>query len=685
MKLDIKLLEDYRKRKLLKNRKHPSKDLIIWNYSEIVQMKGLWDEITTRTRGLVTDGEGNIIAHSFKKFHNIEQNLHKPSPDFTVYEKMDGSLGILFWYDNEWIICSRGSFESDQAQEAAELLNKYNLKGLDKNIAYSFEIIYPKNRIVVDYKDMKELVFLGAFDKDGEEIQVTELVKNAGFPIVKEYQFSDYRSIKELNIENAEGFVVKFHGTGDRTKIKFEDYVKLHRNITNLSTLTVWNLFCSGNKLEEVIDNIPDEFFDWFKKEWELLELKYKEIHHKLYTIFNEVNEKVINKTDFAKIVTVHYPKYQHLLFKMYHHHKAETQDKSKLEKPIIHIIKNMTKPKEIIKPWEDALKPQEPQEPQEPHEHELTKVLHSQDVIVIIMVGIAGSGKSTWSKNLLDNSPNYIRVNRDTIRMMLFGYTEESLSQYYINLDKTKEELVTILEMNTIKSFLRKGYSIIIDDTNIQKKIINNWCKEISKDFPNVTIKFQLMDTPLEECISRNKLRIKSIGEDILKKQYSKLKILKKTFDFKYENKKTQSELLIQNPELPKAIVCDLDGTLCIMCDRSPYDHKRVEEDTVCLPVKNTLIAFKEKGYKIIIVTGRTTEALEGSKRWLSKNGIDYEEIHCRRKGDYRKDYIVKEELWKKIIKSYYIEFMLDDRQQVVDHARAKGFKVFQVEPHNL
>ena len=143
--------------------------------------------------------------------------------------------------------------------------------------------------------------------------------------------------------------------------------------------------------------------------------------------------------------------------------------------------------------------------------------------------------------------------------------------------------------------------------------------------------------------------------------------------------------EPLIQNVDLPKAVVCDLDGTLCMMSDRSPFDYHRVEEDTVCVPVKNTLSALYKDGYNIIIVTGRTTEALEGSKRWLKKYDIKYHEIHCRRKGDFRKDFVIKEEIWIKLIKKYHIEFMLDDRQQVVDYARKKGFKVFQVEPNTF
>lgn len=674
--IDIKVLEDYRIRKLIKYRKHPSKDLLIWNYTEIVQMKALWDDVTTRTRGLITDSQGNIIAHSFKKFHNIEQNLHKPSAEFSVYEKMDGSLGILFWYDNEWIICSRGSFESDQAQEANKMLEKYNLSQLDKNLAYSFEIIYPTNRIVVDYKDFYDLVFLAAFNKEGEDVDVNDTIKAIGFPMAKEYQYTDYKSIQQLNIENAEGFVVKFHGTGDRTKIKFEDYVKMHRSVTNLSSLSVWTLFGSGKTLEEVINNIPDEVFPWFKQNWEHLSKSYDKILKTVNNIYLDITKTKMDKAAFASIVKDNYPEYQHLLFKIYqlkNEHDNNIKENN-IEVAIRKIINNMIKPREIYTPFND---------PSQSDKKEPKKITQE----VIIMIGISGSGKSTKAKEILDSNPKYIRVNRDTIRMMLYGYTEATLADYYLNLDITKEQHVTIVEMDTIKTFLSKGYSVVLDDTNIQKKIINEWVKNIHKDFPSVNIRFELLDTPNEDCISRDASRIKSIGEKVINKQATRLKSLKKIFDFKPINGTEVSEVkpFIQNENLPKAVVCDLDGTLCIMSDRSPFDCTRVEEDTLCVPVKNTLSALHKAGYHIILVTGRTAEALEGSKRWLKKYNVNYHEIHCRRKGDFRKDFVIKEEIWIKLIKKYYIEFMLDDRQQVVDHARNKGFKVFQVEPNTF
>jgi RNA ligase len=270
---------------------------------DIVQAKGAWDSITTRTRGLITDSKGNIKAHSFNKFHNIEQNLHNPTNEFTVYEKVDGSLIILFWDEDEWIITSRGSFTSNQAKYAKKLIDtQYDASGLNKDYAYSFEIIYPENRIVVDYKDRRELIFLAAFAKDGTEVDVLDSIKNMGTPIVKQYDFRDYTTIKSLDWENCEGFVVRF-SNGDRTKIKFNNYLDLHGKITGLNAQTVWTKLASGISLETFLEDIPDEFHKWVQDKWSYFTKEFESKKNSIIEEYNTIIEKCdkSNRADFAK------------------------------------------------------------------------------------------------------------------------------------------------------------------------------------------------------------------------------------------------------------------------------------------------------------------------------------------------------------------------------------------------
>ena len=96
-------LEKYFQEGWLIKQTHPTLPLTIWNYSQTTQYEGRWDEITLMCRGLVTDDNGNIVARPFKKFFSLEEGKHTPTSEFEVYEKMDGSLGIMFKYNGELV------------------------------------------------------------------------------------------------------------------------------------------------------------------------------------------------------------------------------------------------------------------------------------------------------------------------------------------------------------------------------------------------------------------------------------------------------------------------------------------------------------------------------------------------------------------------------------------------------
>ena len=142
--LDKFLLQQMIDEKLVFRQKHPNAELYIYNYSPKVQYEKLWNSITIQTRGLILDGEMNVIAKPFPKFWNLGEHSPDeiPNESFDVYEKMDGSLLIVFFYIDKWFTATRGSFTSVQALKGKELLNKYNLDLLDKNKTYCFEIIY---------------------------------------------------------------------------------------------------------------------------------------------------------------------------------------------------------------------------------------------------------------------------------------------------------------------------------------------------------------------------------------------------------------------------------------------------------------------------------------------------------------------------------------------------------------
>lgn len=267
MTFNKELLRELLKNKLVSVQKHPYSDLFIYNYSPKVQYERLWNEVTLRTRGLILDSEMNIIARPFGKFFNLEE--HKlneiPKLPFDVYEKMDGSLGILYWLNNKPFIATRGSFESEQAKHATRILyEKYEhtFDKLDKASTYLFEIIYPQNRIVVDYGAMDDIILLSVIDKETG----VERMEDIGFPIVKKYDgINDLNELRALEGDNKEGFVVRFKN-GFRVKMKFAEYVRLHRMITGISNITIWEHLSEGRSIDELLENVPDEFYGWVKE-----------------------------------------------------------------------------------------------------------------------------------------------------------------------------------------------------------------------------------------------------------------------------------------------------------------------------------------------------------------------------------------------------------------------------------
>jgi T4 RnlA family RNA ligase len=263
MKNLLETLERYYTEGWLIKQTHPELPLTIWNYSQSTQYAGKWDVVSLMTRGLVTDNEtGEILARPFKKFFNWEENKHTPTKDFEVYAKMDGSLGILFTYNGEWVFASRGSFTSEQALKGMEMLGKYDLDLLSSGYTYLFEIIYPENRIVCRY-DYEDVVMLGCIENDeGDEVDIHNEYYSTNFNVVKRYDgITDYTTLKGMVGDNEEGFVIRF-SNGDRCKIKGEEYLRLHRIMTNISTVSIWEVMANGGSMEELLKDVPDEFFD---------------------------------------------------------------------------------------------------------------------------------------------------------------------------------------------------------------------------------------------------------------------------------------------------------------------------------------------------------------------------------------------------------------------------------------
>jgi RNA ligase len=273
-------LEKYVADGLIEVNKHPDLPLYIYNYSRKVQYEQLWDEVTLECRGLVLDETGEIIAKSLDKFFNLEEvkdDFDWSSEHIWIQEKMDGSMGILFYYGDDWHMATRGSFMSEQAKRGMEILRrKYDLNKFLKEVVYICEIIYPENRIVVDYGGDERIVFMSATSNDTElawatarmifhlsGIDASDLVFTN---IVTGADRTMLDALKTHDSKNREGYVVRFWPTNKRVKIKFDDYVRLHRLLTNFSNVDIWEHLKEGKDINEFLDRVPDEFDKWVKQ-----------------------------------------------------------------------------------------------------------------------------------------------------------------------------------------------------------------------------------------------------------------------------------------------------------------------------------------------------------------------------------------------------------------------------------
>lgn len=265
------ILEEYHKKGLLIKQIHPTKDLAIWNYSRTTQYERLWDDITLQCRGLVTNSKGEIVSRCFKKFFNMEEleTSQIPNESFEVTEKMDGQLGLLFWYEDEWIFASRGSFTSVYAEKGKQLLEKYDYKKLSPYNTYIFEIIFKEGRIVCRY-DFEDIILIGCINIPiGYELDIHDdaFDNPAGFKVVKKYNgINDFKVLKTMVAKDAEGYVVKFR-SGLRMKIKGEEYCRLHSIVTNISSRDVWRHLKEGKSIDDLLQDVPDEFDNWVRSQ----------------------------------------------------------------------------------------------------------------------------------------------------------------------------------------------------------------------------------------------------------------------------------------------------------------------------------------------------------------------------------------------------------------------------------
>lgn len=248
-------------------------ELSIFNYSRDTQYANDWDTITLSSRGLIVNTvTEEIVARPFTKFFNYGDNDNIGELDYSgrieVMDKADGALGILYPKpDGAYAISTRGSMDSIPARHASEVYAaKYEGKwNVNPNHTYLFEIIYPGWPIVLNYGDMDDLILLGAVDNaTGASVPWDEILATGwNGPVVERFEYTDFTAVladSKLDQEGKEGFVIHFLDADKRVKVKFADYLRLHKIVFGVTPLRVWEMLSSGDSLDAWVKNVPDEF-----------------------------------------------------------------------------------------------------------------------------------------------------------------------------------------------------------------------------------------------------------------------------------------------------------------------------------------------------------------------------------------------------------------------------------------
>lgn len=282
------------------------------------------------------------------------------------------------------------------------------------------------------------------------------------------------------------------------------------------------------------------------------------------------------------------------------------------------------------------------------------------------VFVGPPGSGKSTLAKRYEKNG--YFRINQDS-------QGKDGHLSLFLNA-------------------LSQGLDIVVDRMNFNKEQRERYLSVAKKAGykTQIVVFHESHDTCLERCIERSKYE----GHETIKNEKHARSALQ-TFFTKYERptKDEADEILFRYPTTAKkkAIICDLDGTLCNIEHRQHYVmngkkdwknfFKEIPNDKLNYQVDDVLQGFQKKGYSIVFCSGRDDNQRENTVRWLNKHDVQYDHLFMRSRHDCRKDSIIKEIILDfEILTRYDPYLILDDRDQVVKMWRDRGYMCWQVAP---
>ncbi|MEO3741987.1 AAA family ATPase [Plantactinospora sp. B5E13] len=286
---------------------------------------------------------------------------------------------------------------------------------------------------------------------------------------------------------------------------------------------------------------------------------------------------------------------------------------------------------------------------------------------------GLPASGKTTYARKL---QPAVVRVNRDDLRRMLHG--ERLFTQW-------AEGQVTVAQRAQVEALLRAGVDVCVDDTNLRSRTLRDWAQLAARFGAEFEV-HDFTDVPVEECVRRDAERPEQdrVGEEAIRRLHERY-LAGRTLPLPVPTAEQGAAATVYTPpsgDAPEIVLVDIDGTVALLGDRSPYDMSRVGVDLPNTAVIAAVRAMHAAGYGVVFCSGRDASARSTTERWLAEHvGVPYLALHMRAVGDSRRDSVVKREIFDREIRDRYrVVGVFDDRMQVVRMWRALGLTVFQV-----
>ena len=299
----------------------------------------------------------------------------------------------------------------------------------------------------------------------------------------------------------------------------------------------------------------------------------------------------------------------------------------------------------------------------------------------MIVLQGPPACGKTTKAQELLKQygTDKAVIVCRDSIR--------EACGEYWV---PEREDYISDLENSAVDRALVRGLIPIIDATNLNKKTVYKWIK--MAEGHDAEIEWIEVVVPYQEALKRdsNPDRKRPVGKKVLRDFYTRY------YPDLIAPMSDDRQMIEFTPGKRKAIIVDIDGTVALRDDRSPFDYTKVGEDRVDHRMAHLLrnLINECEEYDVFFVTGR--EAIDNCRidtiKWINDNiyphtynsvmGPEYNwKLFMRDEGDHRYDEIVKKEIYQDHIAPYWdVVCVFEDRNRVVKMWRDLGLLVAQV-----